>query len=101
MTLPVRFRPEVRDDVREAFLWYEAQRPGLGWEFSLCVEDAIERVRDRPESFPLVERLARRAAVRRFPYGVYFVIAGDHIMVTAVMHSHRDPTHWRDRSGPD
>jgi hypothetical protein len=37
MRLPVVFRPEARDEVDEAYAWYERQRPGLGEEFLAAV----------------------------------------------------------------
>lgn len=58
---------EAEDDLREAKAWYESRRTGLGDEFLLCVEEALERIRRIPESAGLVVQNVRRAAVRRFP----------------------------------
>lgn len=37
MTPPVRFRPEAEAEIREAFLWYQEQAPGLGYDFLRAV----------------------------------------------------------------
>ena len=40
----------------------------------------------------------RRAVVRRFPYGIYFRVLGDEIIVTGVIHGRRHPRRWQSRS---
>lgn len=37
MAIELRFAPEVEQDLGEAALWYEEQRPGLGDDFLNCV----------------------------------------------------------------
>ena len=65
------FRPEVREELDEAYSWYETQQPGLGEDFLECVDEILNRICQIPESFPVVYRDVRRAVVRRFPYVVY------------------------------
>jgi toxin ParE1/3/4 len=48
-------------------------------------------------AYPRVKGDTRRAAVRRFPYAVYFRPIKDEIIVLAVMHGRRLPRHWRSR----
>ena len=57
----VRFHPEAEREFREAFIWYEHQREGLGSDFVLSIDEAIERVLRSPEAFPKVHRSIRRA----------------------------------------
>jgi len=42
VTLPLIIRPEAEEDLSESYGWYERQRPGLGDEFLLRVEAALE-----------------------------------------------------------
>lgn len=101
MTLEVRLRPEARDELREAWIWYEDRRPGLGDDFLICVEAAFAAAARSPELDPCVEEDVRRAMVRRFPYAVLFRQRGQSIEVLAVFHGSRDPGLWRERvSGP-
>ena len=44
MSLPLIFRPEVRSDVEDAYLWYERQRAGLGDDFLASVDRALDRI---------------------------------------------------------
>ena len=39
----------------------------------------------------------RRVLVKRFPYGVYYLVEGEVLLVLAVAHSRRKPHYWADR----
>jgi len=89
--------PEAEKDLRDAQDWYERQRLGLGDDLLLCFEAVLEAVGERPRSFPIVGRRARRALMRRFPFSVLFVELADVIAVIGVFHTSRDPRQWRRR----
>jgi plasmid stabilization system protein ParE len=72
MSRPIIITQEAEEDIAEAKDWYNMRRPGLGEEFLLCVEDALERVQRMPEIAAVVLPNVRRVSVRRFPYGVFF-----------------------------
>ena len=63
----------------------------------IAIDLVFARVREQPRRFPVVHREVRRGLLRRFPYGIYFVIDGDVAVVIAVLHMHRDPDVWRRR----
>jgi toxin ParE1/3/4 len=98
MMLPLIVREEAEADLADARKWYEQQRAGLGDEFILCVDAAFERIRRMPEVHPILYKDARRALVRRFPYGVFYRVEADYISVLAVMHNRRDPRRWQSRA---
>lgn len=91
------FRPKVRDELNEAYDWYESQQPGLGDEFLDCVDDIIKRICLMPESYAIVYRDIRRAVVKRFPYAVYYRIVSSRVIVTAIFHGRRNPKAWQSR----
>jgi plasmid stabilization system protein ParE len=90
-------RRSAETDVRDAALWYESKREGLGAEFALELDALCERVAQNPLQFPEIGDGARRALLGRFPYAVYFVIGEDGPVVIAVLHQHRRPEAWRGR----
>ncbi len=90
-------RPEAQADVEEAALWYEAQRPGLGDTFSTSVSDLIQRLAVTPLQFPLAIPPVRRGFLDRFPYGVYYLVEEDAVVIVAVVHQRRDPEVWKRR----
>jgi plasmid stabilization system protein ParE len=90
-------RPAAANDLTSAYRWYEERRLGLGEELLLEVQAAIERMLLLPLSFPVVHRETRRALIRRFPYGVFFRLDGDTVIVVAVYHLRRNPRLWMQR----
>lgn len=97
MNHAIFLRPEAEADVSEAFAWYETQSRGLGSHFLLCVEAALSQIRRHPESAPVVHRHVRRALLRRFPYGVFYVLEDARIIVVAVFHAKRNPRKLKSR----
>lgn len=84
-------------DVEGAFLWYQRQRQGLGDEFLVALEDTVRLIAHNPEAFPLVYRDARRALLRRFPYGLFYRLAPEYVIVVGCFHAKRHPKAWRSR----
>lgn len=92
-------RPAAAADIEDAYEWYESQRPGLGDAFLAALTSLRNRVLEDPEAYPVVHRDTRRALIpHRFPYGLFYRIHGDAIVVVACMHARRDPRRWRSRA---
>lgn len=97
MTRTVRLRPMAEADVRDAYHWYEDRAHGLGDEFLRTADAALASIQRHPESYPPVYESVRRALLRKFPYGLFYVIKPDAIIVLACFHVRRDPKSWQDR----
>jgi len=98
VTFAIRLRAEAENDIHDAAVWDESQRLRLGHDFLDAVEDSFTRIFENPLQFPILHRGARRALLSRFPFGVFFRIKNQTIVVLAVMHASRNPTRWRDRT---
>ena len=97
MKLPVVWMSEATAELRQARARYDDIRPGLGEGFAVAVQAAVEAIAQRPLQFPVVHRGRRRAGVRRFPYGIFFEVQENRIVVIACFHAKRDPRRWRSR----
>jgi plasmid stabilization system protein ParE len=93
----LHFRPAAAADVEEAFLWYEAQRPGLGEEYLEAVSRALIAIRESPRLHGVIHRDVRRVSLRRFPYSVFYRILDQDVVVVGCFHASRDPRRWRRR----
>jgi len=91
-------RPAAETELTEAYRWYEAQRQGLGLEFLFSIEAALALIQRTPELHPLIHKQVRRALIRRFPFGVFYVVDEDTIQVLAVFHGKRNPKRWMERA---
>lgn len=98
MTLRVDLRPEAEADIEEAAIWYEAQREGLGGEFLNEMLSIFETISENPNLFPIVHRDTHRALIHRFPFGIYYRIEEESIVVVAIMHGSRHPRRWQKRT---
>src|SRR6266852_9695000 len=98
MSRSLVIREEAEADLAGAKHWYEEKRAGLGDQFILCVDAAIERICRMPEVHAVLHKGVRRGLVRRFPYGIFYRIEDDYISILAVMHNRRDPGHWQARA---
>ena len=91
-------RPEAEQDMAEGRDWYNAQRERLGFEFLTAIEEVFSHIRDMPELYAAEYKNVRRARMTRFPYFVYYRIAGETVEVIAVQHGSRHPRRWRSRA---
>jgi toxin ParE1/3/4 len=93
----VSFMPAARLEFIEAFDWYESRAPGLGAAFRTEAQRQVARIAERPTQFPIMLADVRRARLRRFPYSLFFRVAGDEVFVLACFHASRDPRIWQNR----
>jgi plasmid stabilization system protein ParE len=84
-------RPEVENDLKEAFLWYENKRTGLGYDFLLQVNASLGFLERNPELHRLGYKNTRKHLIKRFPYKIIYLVEKDKIIVLAVIHGKRNP----------
>jgi len=104
MSRPIIVLDEAEDELVAAERWYENRRPGLGREFRLAIDEAMERLNAAPLlasallSIPIALG-ARQVIVKRFPYSVIFIEHDADLWVVAFAHQSRRPGYWRNRLG--
>lgn len=91
-------RSAAEADLATAVEWYEQRSAGLGLEFLRAVDVTFARIARMPQAFPRLHEDIRRARMRRFPYGVFYIERPEAISVLAVLHAHRDPRRWLSRA---
>jgi plasmid stabilization system protein ParE len=86
-------REKAEKHLNDIYNWYEQQKNGLGYEFSLSVEASLFAIKRNPLHFQLRFKKVRCAVVARFPYGIYYIVEGEQITVLSVFHFKRNPKH--------
>ena len=99
MKYRVIVRPEAEDDLKEAFLWYEDKRHGLGYDFLLQVDEGIRFIERNPETSPPEHKGTRKHLIKRFPYKIIYVIEKEEIIILAIIHGKRRPDLIKKRIG--
>jgi toxin ParE1/3/4 len=92
------------DEAEAATQWYERERPGLGRDFALAVDAALDLLACEPVPASAMPGAAglrgvRRIILKRFPYDAVFFEDGDQVWVIAFSHHSRRPAFWKDRLG--
>ena len=64
----------------------------------MAVSDVMESLMAYSESFPVVYRQTRRVNLPRFPYGLYYRIVDDLIIVVACCTDGETPGRWQSRN---
>ena len=91
--LIIRKRAEIQ--IKETYNWYENKQENLGNDFLLSVEDSLLKIERDPEAFQLKYKSIRAIYTKHFPYGVFYFINKNDIIVIAVFHLSRNPKLWK------
>jgi plasmid stabilization system protein ParE len=97
VNLPVILSEEAQQDFDDAADWYEQQKPGLGMQFIERVNETLASISAAPKMHQIRHKRIRRAPVRVFPYGVFYRVYRDKVVVIAIVHDRRDPSIWKGR----
>ncbi|MEN8447100.1 MAG: type II toxin-antitoxin system RelE/ParE family toxin [Cyanobacteria bacterium J06555_13] len=97
MTYSLIIQAKAELDIQDAYQYYEQRDPGLGSEFVRAIDACFSKIGRNPMAYPMVHKQIRRALIRRFPYGVFYIIEGSNIVVLACFHAKRDPKRWNKR----
>lgn len=98
MTQKIIIRPEAERDIFSAYDWYDEQQLGLGAEFAQELSDSMDLIIDFPKMYTELYRGIRRALLKRFPYGVYYIVHDETNIVVAVHRLAMDPEKWKSRA---
>ncbi len=94
----VVYTASAKQDLEQAFNWYENQLLGLGKQFLHQVEQVIKRMVHFPEIYPCVYQFEsqcfRRAILKQFPYVMFYTIELDEIVIHAVFDSRQFPNRY-------
>jgi plasmid stabilization system protein ParE len=87
-------RAKARLDILEAEDWYRALDPKLADNFVRDLESALAALQGNPEQYQRVRGEVRRAALQRFPYGLFYIASENRILVMRCLHHRRSPRQW-------
>jgi plasmid stabilization system protein ParE len=90
----VRFLSTAEAELKEAMEFYESNRVGLGAEFLGEVEATTDLIKSFPLAWTTLSPRTRRCRTHRFPYGLFFQVRADEILIVSVMDLRRDPRRW-------
>ena len=93
----IRFLEPARNELDDAFDWYEMEQNGLGRRFLAEIQSDLKRISVFPDSCAMIAPGLRRCLTRKFPYMLVYGVEIDTVIVVAVAHMHRTPLYWQGR----
>ena len=94
----VIFTKLASQELEDAVRYYELEYSGLGRRFKEEVRKAALRIAAYPQAWSIECGEVRKCLLHKFPYKLMYSVEGNHILVIAVAHQHRNPDYWVDRN---
>lgn len=96
--MKVSYHPKAADEYKEAIDYYEDCQAGLGKQLTQEIDASIKLILAFPTAWTLLEGEIRRILIRRFPFGLLYILRNDEIYILAVMNLNRNPNYWKERT---
>jgi hypothetical protein len=81
-------------ELKEAMAYYQSAGAGLGAKFLAQVEATTRLIESFPDAWTPLSPRTRRCRLRRFPYGLFYQVRSDEILIVSVMDLRCDPKRW-------
>jgi len=88
--MKIRILPEAESDLARAADFYDAQREGAGDYFIACLAADIEALKVHAGVHERQHELLRSLS-KRFPFAIFYELAGATIEIFAVLDCRQDP----------
>lgn len=91
--------PPAKEDIRDAAKWYDERQKGLGKRFISQMREKIYFLQQNPQTGSLRYDNVRTMVLNVFPFMMHYSINenSETIIVSAVLHTSRNPDKWRER----
>lgn len=96
--MQLTFLTIARDELAEVKRFYNRQQQGLGDAFKREAGAAAKLILERPLAWQVEIEPARRFLLNQFPYKMVYLVRAEQIIVIAIMHQHRQPDYWVERT---
>lgn len=94
--MKARFASTAERELKEAIEFYESAREGSGAEFLAEVEATTHLIESFPLAWISLSLRTRRCRTHRFPFGLFYQVRRDEILIVSVMDLRRDPKRWQE-----
>lgn len=96
----VKLHPHARAELRAARTWYYERSPLSAFAFAQTIQNAMSRIREAPNTFPVSDHGTRKFVVQRFPFNIFYRVSETEIVIVALAHQKRRPGYWSSRAMP-
>ena len=97
MKKQISFHPDVTDDIKGSYTWYEEKVKGLGDKFLNELEDGYLSIQRFPDTWANFQYGFKRYILNKFPFSILYKVSSKQILIIAIMHNSRNPNYWKER----
>ncbi len=93
MAVVYKLHEEALKEYINAYVWYEAELPGLGERFISAIDKQVEKICAHPNQYGFVHGRYRQIKIKRFPFAIVYEYFPDRelIHISSIHHTSRDP----------
>ncbi len=95
--LEIRINKFAQNDIIDSVDFYNGSQAGLGYDLWKEIKHKLKIIENNPLQFQIIVDKTRRANIKRFPLGIFYIINDYFIDVFAVIHYSRSPKIWKKR----
>jgi toxin ParE1/3/4 len=96
--MPYRIHPEAEAEYQQAYEYYQKESSNLAEQYTKEILIGLQTIIDSPRTWPVIKFDVRRRLLRKFPFGILYMIDGESILILAFMHLRREPEYWQHRT---
>ena len=89
-------REKAQQQILDIYGYYEDIGTGLGDRFEQELDEVLDRIEKNPKHFQAVDKVFRRAHLRKFPYTIYYFEVESKVYVVAVWPQAGSSEAWRE-----
>ena len=93
----LHIRVLAKNDIQEIVDYYDRIAPKITNKFLDDLYADLELLKENPSLFQLKYRETRVRFMKKFPFGIHYVLKKDTVIVLAVLHTSRSPKIWEER----
>lgn len=94
MGYKIRIRKQASSQIEDASEWFKEKQEGLEIRFlhdlNICINDILEN----PVKYQIRYKEIRVKFLKKFEFGIHYIIDGNAIHILAVFHTSQSPEKW-------
>lgn len=95
--MKILFLPSASIELLDAIDFYDFHSPELGAAFKKEFFEALDFIQLFPSAWQKVGPNTRKCILKKFPFLILYIFAGDHLIISAIAHQHRHPPSYLHR----
>ena len=77
----VKLHPHARAELRAACNWYHERSPLSAFAFAQTVQNAISKIKETPNTFPVSNHGTRKFVLQQFPFNIFYLTRESEIVI--------------------